>query len=370
MSNVTRNRLAAGAVLALGALFLLSQWNLARQEKLSAATTFSHKSLGTSIFFDLITRLGGSARTLSSPLLEELPYTGKETLALLSPSGFISKREAKLFANFVKRGGTLVLSAHQEVHRAALTELLAAFAFKTKLELIGNFENGHTREVKATHDRFPFAAGESYAFYGLFHLGACPTESIDCYFQEIPHGKGRVLLFASVPPFSNVLLQNGDNRKIAARLARGHSDWTFDEYHHYFSDRTFWDLMRRPAFGLTMVGIGLMLFLFFFFAHTPLHEKHLIPPERRRPVNFHQFNEHFVRAAVGRPGHSRDTLLQYYHFLARAFPEEAGAIEAEKQAHMSQANLEALSTAGLTKEANRVLHFHYQLLLRKGRLTP
>ena len=78
-------------------------------------------------------------------------------------------------------------------------------------------------------------------------------------------------------------------------------EWTqtiaFDEYHHFFSDRSLVDLFANPSFSVPLLGMSLLLILFFMFAHTRFHERHresLQIPAR----SVHEWNEGVVSSSL------------------------------------------------------------------------
>jgi len=365
------NRWIAVALVGAFIVYLLYQLHSAKEDKISTTTSLGQRAPGTSVFFELINALGGTAKTQQSPYLEAIPQTNaSEAIAVLSPSAPFTEREGRLFSLFVEKGGTLLLSLHAPQHEDSTKALFRELGISPRFSEDPQFKNRNPIAVKANHTNAFFQAGESYAFYGLLQLeDHCKSDPLACRFAEYSIGKGKVYLFASLPPFSNGLLAHADNRKLALRIAKIFPRMTFDEYHHYFSDRTFWDMMKRPAFGLTIAGIFIMLLLFFFFAHTPLHDKHLIPPPRKRTSTFHDFNEHFLQTAIKKPAHYRDNLSQYYIFLKSLFPEARERIIVQQRRHDAEISNQAITQVGFLREVSKIIGFHHHLLKRKGKIT-
>lgn len=368
MSGRSRNRFVAlGIVLLLvGYIFLSHQ--LEKSAQLSTTTVYGRKAIGISVFMDLINRLGGKAMDIQSSFLEKIP-ADLEAIAILAPQATITPREANLLRVFVEEGGTLILSAHTLEHTAQIQSILTTQLISVGFVEISDFKNRELLIAKPKADSLFFRKDESYAFYGLVQFNGCEKGQLECHYRQFNVGQGRVHVFASVPPFANRLINQSDNGAAAIRMARIIPRIAFDEFHHFFSDRTFGDLMARPAFGITIVGIVLILMLFFLFAHTPLHEKHLIPPPRKRPEGFHDFNERFIQGAIKKPSHYRENLTTYYDFLRRLFPESQAEITQEERTEFFKASREGLSESQFLSEATKILDLHHKLLKRKGRIT-
>jgi hypothetical protein len=134
-----------------------------------------------------------------------------------------------------------------------------------------NFENFAPVRITSTVNDWPFREGEVYEFYSRtrFHSPLCDKHPVHCYVRVAPWHKAQSVFLAGVPVFSNALLGREDNAKLALRLLYGRQRIYVDEYHHYFSERTWWDLVREPIFAFAASCFGLALFLYAFFGSLP-----------------------------------------------------------------------------------------------------
>jgi hypothetical protein len=266
----------------------------------------------------------------------------------------------------VKAGGKLLLSVQDPQDVAALSELTRDLGISLALTENKDFKNGELASFDI-HDGPLANPKETYLTYSNFYL-TNPLHPGSGYFNYKKVGKGEVFSFVGLGPFSNILIAKKDNSELAIRMAKSFPSITFDEYHHFFSDRSFFDLLKDPAFGATIAGIVATLILFFFFGHTPLHEKHLIPPPRKRPVSFHEFSEKFLRSTIERKGSFEETLAEHYRLLSRLYPDVQPEIENQRLTQVRKLGAQPMKRPQFLKAIEELVHFHAEILKRKGRL--
>ena len=268
-------------------------------EKLKAVTAFGRSATGTSAFHQwLIETKAAPAKLARKALLHETDL-GTEAYAILSPRSPVTARESKQLHAFVQKGGKLILSFHDIPTRKNLAHLVGVLGFSFSVQEAPAFENGKATVVEVEKDDLLFKKGEKIAFYSADQLGgfACALNSLGCFREIHEVGKGTVLLLAGLPFFSNGLIGLENNAAAALRLARWGNGIAFDEFHHFFSDRTWVDLLLNLSFSLPLLGLLLLLILFFVFGHTRFHQKQReVPPPSANSM--HDWNEGIVTASV------------------------------------------------------------------------
>lgn len=273
----------------------------ANAEKHRSVTVFGRSALGTSVFHQWLTETKAAPTRLAQKAVLTESDVGNEAYAILSPRAPISKREAKQLEAFVRNGGKLILSSHNEATQRNLRYLATQLNVALPDEEVEGFTNAIAVTLSVTKDDALFRRGEKIAFYSAHQFGgrACATDPLACYRQIHSLDKGTVLVLAGLPFFANGLIAQADNSAAALRLAAWGKGITFDEYHHFFSDRTWLDLLKNLSFSVPMFGMLLLMILYFVFGHAEFHQKR--PPAEKLPANsMHDWNEGIVTASVTR----------------------------------------------------------------------
>lgn len=333
MSPVRRFMTVVGLVAA--AIFVLAteHFIFSGQRKISP-TSYSPNGLGTSLFYTWLseTRPGALSRQ-EGALLEAKQLQGLQSYALFSPGNSVSELKQKLLDDFVKNGGTLFLSAHNEGTLDMLRPLLRHFLLDPAIEENPDFQNGLPQWASPSIDEGIFRAEENYAFYSLWRYKNCRAGNTDCYLVHANHFRGQIYLFLGLPPLSNGLILSADNHRLASRIAAGSLPLAVDEFDHLYSNRDLLDLALKPAFFLPMTGMALALLLFLAFGESPsLEEK---AAQKAARGGFHETGYGVVAAAVHRQKGRAPALNYLLSALAQrsksgAPPQEEGALSSAK----------------------------------------
>lgn len=345
-------------------LFKVLELTLVHQDKMTSITGLSDSSSGVSLFIDWINTQSPESATLTrKPFLKIDEFSSVETLALLSPRSSFSKRETRLLEEFVRKGGKLILSFHSDKTHSVLSPLLTKLGISLPTEEIESFRNGIPQLVNSPSDQWLFKSGEEYAFYSLVKLknSECIQDSISCFFSQHQIESGTVLVFSGLPFFSNGLLGKSQNAQAAFRLKTWAGKIVFDEYHHFFSDQSWVDFIRKPKLSLPLFGFTVLLFLFFLFGHTPFHERHLRDPTVEDSVSLQSWNERVFFTMLGSSDFQKASQFHGRH-LKRVMTRSGFIVELPT-------SLQVKSRDTLLEEGSKLLSLHRHLLLRRRKGT-
>lgn len=286
---------AAAALLFLGAL--LANELVRSEARKVAPTSYAKNGLGVSVFFRwLREEAPAEVATLEAALLHKEQLAGRRGYALFSPAQPVSELKQKLLDEFVRGGGTLLLSAHNEQTLAMLRPLLSKFELKPDIEEDRNFRNGEPTLATSEHAIGHFQPRETYAFYSMWRFRGCRLFTVECYALQASHFGGQVYLFLGLPPVANGLLLKQHNHRFARRLAPSLLPLAVDEFDHFYSNRELLDLALTPTFALPAAGMLLAYLLFMLFAEHPIRVES--PLKSRRARSFHQAGHGVLEAAV------------------------------------------------------------------------
>ena len=205
---------------------------------------------------------------------EDLPSESpdQQSLMFLGLRMRPSAREMKLLEQFLpEEARQIVISGHDDPSELVMESFASAMGLQLKLTRNPNFENFAPVRITSTVNDWPFREGEVYEFYSRsrFQSPACEAHPVHCYMVVAPWHKAQAVFMTGLPIFSNGLLGREDNAKLALRILEGRRQVYVDEYHHYFSERTWWDLAREPLFAFPATIFGLALLLYAFFGSLP-----------------------------------------------------------------------------------------------------
>ncbi len=216
--------------------------------------------------------------------------------------------------------------------------------------------------MASSGERVLFEPQQQYGFYSLIQFDrACEPHPLDCFAQHTKIGQGDVLLLLGLPLAANAMVEHLNN--IDFTLALGH--WAprllIDEYHHFFTHKTFRDLTARMDFTLPLGGMIVGLILFFLFGHSNFHERALRPVHARA---YHELNENIVRKYLQDPSLANDAVDQQRQFLQRLFPEQSEAVN-----DLYQRGRQSVSRnpRALPQVLEDFVHFHREQLRSRGR---
>jgi hypothetical protein len=319
-----RRILTVVLVLAGVALYFGANAKIAGDQKRTSVSTYNKKAGGVSIFADLKNEMSrDSVKVRRSPILYSADLQGVASLLVLSPTTEISRHEANQIATYVDGGGFLVLSLHDKISEARVRHLLEELGAGVTVFEEPRFRNGQSILVSPKADFSFFKASETYELYSpvILERNECRGGGFECYAYEMTKGKGKALILAGLPFFGNVLIGRQANRVAALRLAGEFPSFQIDEYHHLFSDKTLFDLVRKPEFSLPILGSILAAILLFAFGHSPFHERSLQAVGDEKPARtLHGLSESMVYRVFESPRAFGAILAQHRDFLARVYP--------------------------------------------------
>jgi hypothetical protein len=358
-----RSKLSVAVILVLTAFYFASEYFISQNQRMGGVTAFSQGAAGTGIFYSYLEKSDRAPELRQSALLTEQDLKGKGGLAVFSPSSPLSAHEANLIAKFVAEGGKLLVSAHHEASLAALSRLLSEVHASVSFKKRSNFKNGEVTAASPSETFSLFGAHESYSFYSAFQITGC-LDPFDCFVKRTRYKKGEIIFIAGLPLVSNALIHLSDNRKFGFRVARWAAPLLIDEYHHFFSDKTLWDLVKEPAFGLTLAGVLVAVLLFFVFGHTEFHESSLLPAVRASGLTYHQVNEGIVLEKLRTPEAFRAALQQQEIFLLRCFPERRRDLISQLETERLR-RPQTLSLKQFLNSAQALLKIHSTWLIKR-----
>lgn len=358
------------SIILLTVLYLWLSAFAENKQRTASVSTFAENGTGTSAFVDFLKQSKRNITINQQAILTAGQIVGNDVILVLSPIGRLSQRESEILDNFVRQGGLLILSAHNAQSLNNLWPLMERLRLDVKLIENPDFKNEEIIETFTREHTRLFKAGEQYAVYSPWIMDGrhCQTTEFDCYFLNQEVGRGEVLFMTGLPVFNNALLSHKDNRAVAFRLRDLHRSFLIDEYHHFFSDKTFWDLLSRPAFLLTLIGMALSVILFFVFGHSRFHETSKLPDPKVRPQSAHALNEKLLLRAVDEPRGYTPALNRHIQLLLTLHPREAGAIQKETEALKPKLSENVIPQRVFLERAKSLIQFHAQFLRKKGRL--
>jgi len=329
-------------VILFGGVYLWAREGTFQQERLSTITSFSDGSTGLSVFQEVSRKFASKpiSRKLS-PLLLESELAGKNGLAVFSPLLPPSPSESKLILKFVESGGTLVLGFHDRASWESIQPLLSRAPLRIRVHDDPSFENRATvlASPRTTENTDLLMPSEKYAFYSQLvydrplceapQSSATSTPAAECYFETIPFYKGRIVLMAGLPILANAMIWRADNRQVALRLAQTSAPLVIDEYHHFFTDKTWWGFLRKWRVSLPILVMIIGLLLQFAFGRSEsddLLEMSLDETERERAGSYHALHQDIVSHLIGSPSAVPAAISAHRDFLERMYPMHSESI--------------------------------------------
>jgi hypothetical protein len=353
-----RGRRALTVVLLIlgGAAYFTAGRAVENKEKRASVSVYNRRAGGVSVYADFMNKVAkGSARLRKSPFLYVEDFEGSSAVVILSPTNEITAREGSVVADYVEAGGTLILGLHDPLSAQRARHLLENLKGGANIVEDTHFRNGQSVLLTPKADTFVFKAEETYELYSsvLLDRNECRGGNFDCYVKEFSHGKGKVVLLAGLPFFGNVLIGRYSNKQAALRMAAALPSVQIDEYHHFFTDQTIWNLMAKPAFSIPIIGSILGALLLLAFGHTEFHERSQDGGQVEKPPRtLHGLSESIVFRVFEKGSAYPAILRKHREFLARLFPGHRKDLAArERPAH-------APDQKQFLLEARRLLMFH------------
>jgi len=358
---VNRNRWFALLILVAMVLFFLVQSNHTDQVHANkTVSVYNKKGSGLAMLEGFAHSNWGRTKlqTLEQNLLDSLPLQGTHVFALLSPKMSPSERVAEMIGKWVQAGGLLLLGFHDETTFARLRPILRALRVDLDVKKNSDFKNQVPQEFQLASAFGPFRAGERAVLYSpiLLHKVLCNSGEIDCYFENRNVGQGQIVLMAGLPFFSNALLGKGHNLEAATRMLATTGVWKVDEYFHFFSDKTLWDLWGKWQFTLPMLGMLILLMTYFVFGHSPFRERMRTLSEKPRAYEtYHDLNIQIAQGLMDLKSNSAESAAFHRSLLP-------GEIFSDSTPINTIQNEKDLLGFG-----QRILLHHRSKLLKKGK---
>lgn len=363
---------AALGVVALVVFYITLNVVIDRASRTQGASTHSSSGLGSSLFFELAKEIGDvEPRRMGRALMSDAELGGLDTLIIAGPQRAPSQAEERAIARWIDRGGRLIVSFHDETTWRALSSLLREIGTDFQAKARDDFRNGEVVKLDGKWAPTEWGmVGEAYELYGRMRFvdagdtDACDDSlNVECYVRQVDLGKGDVIAFASVAPFANAMLERAGNRHVAARLAAAGGAMGFDEYHHFFSDKTLTDLLLTPASTLPMLGLIATVLL--FLASRKRWEGGGEPNAPSTPTRgYHEMNVDILGAQMTGGPFADSAVRRQAAVLTQIFPNLRGAVGECLQ------TLNPADPVRAQKIARQLLALHAAELERMGRRRP
>lgn len=314
--------------LALSAVFI-KDYQEVKNVKFGTYTTHSPRSTGLSVFYRLMELHGQSIQRFQQPILKTEELEQFDTLMIFSPSMAISTREAKKVKAYVEQGGRLILSFHDRRSWLNLRSILTYFELDRRVKNEATFQNQESLKIWPDQNIGSFEAGKKYQFYSrmIFDDAECKRDRFLCYVREAKVGEGRVELWSGLPPLNNALISKDANAQLAEALAKYAGKIGVDEYHHFFADKDFWDLLGLPEVWIPLAGMILMMMIYFIFGGNLTDLNRHSDSSTGPRISYHDINQGVLEKAVSQLQNRRDALMEHREFLIRIYPRFRVAID-------------------------------------------
>jgi len=281
---------------------LIESYLIPKRIRESGSTSYNDRNVGLSMAHQYFQTQGKDYQIFKKAFLKIDELSSLKTLIIAAPLFSLSERESRILQEFVRKGGNLVLLVATRESYSLFGDLLRSLNISTlPIEENPSFENKKTESVKYRDSNFIFRSDEEYSVYSSFQFqnDKCSRDSRgDCFTQYHVVGSGQVSIFLGVPFLSNTMLQRGQNSHLAFRLNRDFGPLGIDEYHHLFSQYTFYDLLKLPQFAFPMLGFLLLMIAYFFFARSRLHDHTVSPKDPVLTLGFHHLSQNVVAAQI------------------------------------------------------------------------
>ncbi|MCB0307796.1 MAG: hypothetical protein KDD48_00370 [Bdellovibrionales bacterium] len=253
-------------VLVLSVAFLYFLQYLGSQRQLNAVRSVTgHTGSGLALSLEF---LGEKASVFKQPFLFPKHLDSVDALIIDSPNFSISHKETSQLVHFVARGGHLYLSFLKENHFNHLQNILRAFKIDTQIKKDPNFRNDYPKKVLYA----PFGRISMYSQLFLDHEGCENSATLACYIIDKTYGKGKVVLQAGLPIFSNGLLRFPENQQMLLALEQRNNRILFDGYHQFMAEKSWGDFLSDYRLSLPLISLVIFLFIYMAFSkpRTPV----------------------------------------------------------------------------------------------------
>ncbi len=321
--------LMAGLLALLGVVLLLVSSVISSDKKYATVTSLGAGPLGVSSLVAIYERISHQPAVVrKTALLEASDLHFNDMFFALAPRMPFSEREQLLFKAFVKGGGEAILSFHDKDSFGHIKALVDGVVESLEVTDDPSYISHQSKSVSTKQTVFPFTSGKDYALYSRTKLKGCPdTSTVDCYALSIDLKPGRIVIFSGVPPISNALIGRGENAEVALELIREGRRMVFDEYHHFFTERTVTDLLLEPLFALPIFGLILAAILFLAFGRLNLSDAFADRKVDRPVLSYHALNTRIIGGLVSQDTAHRSAAKEHGRFIVQEFPGQVSAVE-------------------------------------------
>ena len=319
----------------------------------SSSTSFSRQAQGVSVLLEFLKRVKPFGVVVhKSATLDQNEFSRGDVFLALSPKSPYSAREARILKTFVENGGHLVISTESPQASANVEQLMKVFGLSETRKAFPDFVNRTTVSGRPAVARGPIPDTAPLEFYSRYGF---PSDGGLNFVKEETVGDGTVTLMTGIPIFANAMIGRGQNWRAAHQLAMAQGRVVFDEYHHLFSEKSVWSLLREPYFALPVFGTVLVAILFFTFGRFGRADAWSEAPPAPHSRSFHDFGNSVFKG-LARQSRAEDLGVQEHaSFLRSLFPDashQISKVAAEKGAWLARG-------AGL-------LQLHKRLLRERG----
>ncbi|MDH3603264.1 MAG: hypothetical protein OEU26_26925, partial [Candidatus Tectomicrobia bacterium] len=241
------------AVLAVAAFAVLIWLELARNQddQLQAVTVYSRHNKSLSLFREWKEAVHGQSVSIHrKAFLFPDKLSAFDGMMIASPRRPVAAKEARVLAAYVRRGGRLLLSAHDSTTYEHFQLLLDHLEINGAVTPHLSFKPKQVAAVTPETGTDLFEAGKPYGFYSLIQFAdsACEPHSLDCFVRRIEVEQGNVLLILGLPLPANAMVSHLSNVDFTLAVGRWAPHLLIDEYHHFFTEKTWQDLLVRAEF--------------------------------------------------------------------------------------------------------------------------
>jgi hypothetical protein len=359
-----KSLLLAGLLLVAFLAYMWLSHVSSRANKLQTVTVYSRSNTSLSLFREW--KEAAAAHTVAiniQAFLYPESLSEFDGIMIASPRLPISAKEASILAAYVRQGGRLIVSAHDASTYSSLSQVFRALGIHDAVQDNPAFQNKQVTVVVPRGTSEIFDPGKPYGFYSVIRFASdhCQENALACFAQEVVIDQGKVLVTLGLPLPANAMIGRLHNVDFTLALGQWAPRLLIDEYHHFFTEKTWKDLLTRADFAVPLGGMLAGLVLFFLFGHSPFHERPLSIPTSR---SYHALHMNIVGKFLRNPTMAGAALDKHRQFLQRLFPQHGKTIEQLYQhgrQHLSQ------NPGSLARVLGDFMRFHQEQLRSRGR---
>ncbi len=329
---MNRNRWIAFFIILLVIFWLSLGSFVDEHNQMAGSTSFSSASSGVKTFRLLKEKIDAESVDLNKrPTFTDQILKGYDTLMILDPKRPISKLESKIILEFVEKGGQLILSFSSEKRYGNILPIVSSMGWSLNLVENEKYKNGTPEIIEPKELTDLWTPSQKFAVYSPYIVtnDACKYNRFYCFVYYKTIGAGRIFLFSGLPPFSNALLLHGDNSGFSIRLAKWTKKTLFDEYHHFFTEKTAKDLFVNPHFMVPAIAVFLGCLIYFLFAQSKLDWMRQTSPRLTNDKSFHKLYSSTISNIVKTENNLGSLVKLQAEYLKKQFPNESNRIDLE-----------------------------------------